>query len=405
MRLALPGGTFTVLLLLLLGAQPIATDLYLPALPAITRDLGPASTSLTVFALAFGISQLFSGPLADRWGRRPLLLAGLALYALGALGATLAGSITVLAAWRAVQGVAMAVILICARAAVRDRYTAQEGPRVMALGLSGLGVVALLAPLLGAVMTQYASWRWALACMTAYALVVLAWCAWRFPETRPAATQGAQGGARDVLRNANFWVWSSLTAATYGGIFCFLLLSPMVYIERLGFSPLAYGWIPASGSLVYTFSTAWCRHRLQRRTALSCVQLGAGFSLAGAALQVAGAIGWPDHVVPLLLGHWIFVIGHGLHQPCSQAGAVSELPQAAGRAVAWSGFITMAVAFALGQTVAHFSHAADGANGLPGPLSGTWPVALPMALAGLGIWFVTRWWLPRAQPSWQQPRH
>jgi DHA1 family bicyclomycin/chloramphenicol resistance-like MFS transporter len=399
MRFALPGGTFTVLLLLLLGAQPIATDLYLPALPAITRDLGPASTSLTVFALAFGLSQLFSGPLADRWGRRPLLLGGLALYALGALGATLAGSITVLAAWRAVQGVAMAVILICARAAVRDRYTAQEGPRVMALGLSGLGVVALLAPLLGALMTQYASWRWALACMTAYALVVLAWCAWRFPETRPATPQGAQGGARDVLRNANFWAWSSLTATTYGGIFCFLLFSPMVYVEHLGLSPLAYGWIPASGSLVYTFSTAWCRHLLHRRTVVGCVQLGAGFSLAGAVLQLAGAVWWPDRMAPLLLGHWIFVVGHGFHQPCSQAGAVSDLPQAAGRAVAWSGFITMAVAFVLGQAVAHFSHRADGVNGVQGLLSGTWPVALPMALAGLGIWLITRYWLPRVRSS------
>jgi DHA1 family bicyclomycin/chloramphenicol resistance-like MFS transporter len=396
MRFALPGGTFTFLLLLLLGAQPIATDLYLPALPAITRDLGPASTSLTVFALAFGLSQLFSGPLADRWGRRPLLLAGLALYALGALGATLAGSITVLAGWRAVQGVAMAAILICARAAVRDRYTAQEGPRVMALGLSGLGVVALLAPLLGAVMVQYASWRWALACMMVYALVVLTWCAWRFVETRPAITQQARGGARVVLRNANFWAWSSLTATTYGGIFCFLLLSPMVYVERLGLTPLAYGWIPASGSLVYTFSTVWCRHLLHRRTAVRCVRLGAWFSAAGGAVQLLGAIGWSDRVAPLLLGHWLFVIGHGFHQPCSQAGAVSDLPQAAGRAVAWSGFVTMAVAFVLGQAVAHFSHDVDGVQGL---LTGTWPVALPMALAGMGICLITQFWLPRVRPS------
>jgi DHA1 family bicyclomycin/chloramphenicol resistance-like MFS transporter len=70
--------------------------------------------------------------------------------------------------------------------------------------------------------------------------------------------------------------------------------------------------------------------------------------------------------------------------------------------VAWSGFITMAVAFALGQTVAHLSHGADGE---PGLLTGTWPVALPMALAGLGIWFITRHGLPRAQPASRRPRH
>ncbi len=81
---------------------------------------------------------------------------------------------------------------------------------------------------------------------------------------------------------------------------------------------------------------------------------------------------------------------------------MSDLPHAAGRAVAWSGFITMAVAFALGQVVAHFSHEVEGVNGGQGVLSGTWPVALPMALAGVGIWLITRFWLPRVR---QLPHH
>jgi len=124
---------------LLLAAQPVATDGYLPALPEIARDLGSASSSLTVFMLAFGVAQLVCGPLADRFGRRPVLLTGLACYTAAAAGCALAGSADALVAWRAVQGAAMAAILVCARAAVRDLYPAHEGPRIMARGLTGLG--------------------------------------------------------------------------------------------------------------------------------------------------------------------------------------------------------------------------------------------------------------------------
>jgi len=154
------GISFALLLPLLLAAQPVATDSYLPALPAITRDLGPASASLTVFVLAFGFGQLPCGPLSDRFGRRPVLLVGLASYALAALGCALSSGIPMLVACRALQGFSMAAILVCARAAVRDLYPAHEGPHVMARGLTGLGVVGLLAPLMGAWTVQSAGWRW-----------------------------------------------------------------------------------------------------------------------------------------------------------------------------------------------------------------------------------------------------
>ena len=114
------GARFALLLPLLLAAQPVATDSYLPALPAIALELGSASASLTLFVLAFGIAQLVCGPLADRFGRRPVLLGGLALYVVAAAGGAFAPGIALLGAWRATQGMAMAAILVCARAAVRD---------------------------------------------------------------------------------------------------------------------------------------------------------------------------------------------------------------------------------------------------------------------------------------------
>ncbi|WP_018905581.1 MFS transporter [Variovorax paradoxus] len=383
---------FGLLLPLLLAAQPVATDSYLPALPAIAMELGSASTSLTLFVLAFGFAQLLCGPLADRFGRRPVLLAGLGCYAIAALGGAFAGSVAVLAGWRTLQGFSMAAILVCARAAVRDLYPAHEGPHVMARGLTGLGVVGLLAPLLGAWLVQGAGWRWVMASMALYALVLLALC-WRsFAETRrPLAGElsAPRGSTRAVFASRSFRAWASVAATTYGGLFCFLLLSPMVYIGYLGWSPAMYGWIPAGGSLVYIFSTTMCRRLLRRYGPVGTVQLGATLSITGAAIQALGCWLAPHSALPLLAGHAVYCLGHGIHQPCGQAGAVGDLPHLAGRAVSWSGFGMMMVAFSVGQVAAQFVDT-DFSNG-------AWPMVVPMLLAGCGLLTIAFLWLPRLQ--------
>ncbi|SEA22298.1 multidrug effflux MFS transporter [Variovorax sp. YR216] len=382
------GISFALLLPLLLAAQPVATDSYLPALPAIARELGAASSSLTVFVLAFGLGQLPCGPLSDRFGRRPVLLTGLALYMVAALGSALAIGIPMLVACRALQGFSMAAILVCARAAVRDLYPAHEGPHVMARGLTGLGVVALIAPVLGAYAVQATGWRWVLGGMAVYALGLFVMCFRGFGETRAGdlGAAAAKGSVREVFASASFRAWASVAAATYGGLFCFLLLSPMVYISYLGLSPAWYGWIPAGGSAVYIFSTTLCRRLLTRKGPVRTVQLGSLLSLAGPTVQALGCWLLPHSVWPLLLGHAIYCIGHGIHQPCGQAGAVGDLPQLAGRAVSWSGFGMMAVAFVVGQIASSFVD--------PQLSHGAWPMVLPMVLAGAVLVMIAYLWLP-----------
>ncbi|ATG21752.1 MFS transporter [Ralstonia pickettii] len=379
--------SFALLLPLLLAAQPVATDSYLPALPAIAKALGSASTSLTVFALAFGIGQLPMGSLADRFGRRHVLLTGLACYALGALAGALAATATMLTAARAMQGFSMAAILVCARAAVRDLHPARDGPHVMARGLTGLGMVALVAPIVGAFVTQHAGWRWVLACMSLYAAALWALCWHGFAETKQTHHQQTAGGVREIFASAEFRAWGLLAATTYAGMFCFLLLSPMVYIAYLGLSPELYGWIPAAGSLVYIVSTTGCRRLLRRQSLVRTVQQGATLSVCGAGIQGLGCWLLPGEAWPLLLGHGIYCMGHGIHQPCGQAGAVGELPHLAGRAVSWSGFIMMLAAFCLGQTAAAFDDAAHS--------HGAWPMVAPMMLAGTGLALIAFLWLPR----------
>jgi DHA1 family bicyclomycin/chloramphenicol resistance-like MFS transporter len=381
--------SFALLLPFLLAAQPVATDSYLPALPAIAAALGSASTSLTVFALAFGIGQLPMGSLADRYGRRPVLLAGLAGYAVAALAAALAGNSSMLTAARAFQGLAMAAILVCARTAVRDLYPASDGPHVMARGLTGLGATALAAPIVGAYIAQHAGWRWVLAGMSLYALVLCVTC-WRgFAETihQVDAVKAPAGSVREIYNSTEFQAWALLAATTYSGIFCFLLLSPMVYIGYLGLSPQLYGWIPAGGSLVYMVSTIGCRRLLYRQGVLRTVRQGAMLSLSGAIIQALGCWLLPGSVWPLLLGHGVYSLGHGIHQPCGQAGAVGGLPHLAGRAVSWSGFIMMCAAFCMGQTAAAFVD--------PHYRFGAWPMVVPMLVAGSALVIIAFAWLPR----------
>jgi len=120
-----------VMLTLLLGIQPVTTDLYLPALPTLQRELGAsvgaAQYTLAALIIAFGLGQLVCGPLADRFGRRPVLLVGLSLYTLASLASAAAASIETLIAWRALQGAAMAAAVTCGRSIVRDLFELRPG--------------------------------------------------------------------------------------------------------------------------------------------------------------------------------------------------------------------------------------------------------------------------------------
>ena len=151
-------GLVAVALSLLLGLQPVTTDVYLPALPMLTRALGASMSSaqltMSSLILAFGLAQMFWGPVADRVGRLPVLPAALLIYTASSIGGALAGSIETLVLWRILQGAAMAAAVVCARAIVRDLYEPSEGARVMSKGLTGLGVIACASAPLGGLLTD-----------------------------------------------------------------------------------------------------------------------------------------------------------------------------------------------------------------------------------------------------------
>lgn len=351
-------ATVALALALLLGLQPITTDLYLPALPLLARDLAapmPAvQLTMSALLLAFGLAQLVAGPLADRHGRRPVLLWGLSLYTLASVGATLAPGIEWLVAWRAAQGLGLAASVVCARAMVRDLYEPSQGAHVMSRGLSGLGLIAIVAPGLGGLMAATAGWRAALGLVALAGLITLAYVVWRLPETlaqrnpQALAPGPLLASLRSVAAHPTFRAWTALISATYGGLFVFLAGSSFVYIGALGLPAWGYGLAMASCSAAYLAGTFLCRHLLPRLGLAGTVRRGGWFTLAGGLGLLALGLSDTRQVAPVLLAHWLYTFGHGIHQPCGQSGAVGAFPQAAGVASALSGFALALTAFFTG---------------------------------------------------------
>jgi len=352
-------GLIVLLLSLLLGLQPITTDLYLPALPVIASgfDAPMRQTQLTLSALllAFGVSQLAWGPLSDRFGRRPILLIGLSAYVLAAIGSTLAPGMTALIVWRAVQGAAMGAAVMGARAIVRDLYAPVQGARVMSKGLSGLGVIAFLSAPMGGLLTDTLSWRYALLALAVFGAVCLGLIAWRFEETlqrkNPQALQAATLLAtwKSILRNPTFLAFSALSAASYGGLFTFLAASSFVFMNVLALSKTQYGWLMALNSLAYIGGTFLCRHWLPRFGVRRSLKWAGALSLSGGTLMAVPSLMGVQSVWAIMPAQLLFIIGHGIHQPCGQSGAVGPFPHAAGAASAVNGFLMMLAAFAMGS--------------------------------------------------------
>ena len=344
-----------LILSLLLGLQPITTDLYLPALPALTASFGavPAQTQLTLTALllAFGASQLFWGPLSDRVGRRPVLLIGLAGYTLAAVGSALAGSIEVMVFWRVLQGAFMGAGTVCARAIVRDLYPPLEGARAMSKGLSGLGVAACLSPWIGGLLAEWLGWRATLLALTVMGAITLLVVARYFKETlherHPEALQPAVllRTARAIVGNRSFWTYASLCTASFGGLFCILSASSFVFINLLGTSPSFYGVLLLLLSAFYIGGTILCRRMIVRFGVQRSVMIGGALSLGGGGLMLAFALAGVGTVWSIMVPAFIFMLGHGVHQPCGQSGAIAPFPKAAGAASAITGCLMMLVAF------------------------------------------------------------
>lgn len=348
-------------LALLLGLQPLTTDLYLPAMPLLAQQLqaSVAQTQSTFYAmvLAFGCSQLVWGPASDRWGRKPILLVGLAMYVLAAIGSTCAPDMPTLIAFRALQGAGLGGIVMAARAIVRDLYAPVEGAHVMSKALTGLGVLACCSPVVGSWLTVHMGWRSTMAtlALAGSGICLLVWLGFResLQHANPQALhpRGLWKSWCSILRNRTFVAYTATTTCSYAALVVFLTGSPFIFINVLGWSAPELGGLLATNGMVYISGTLLCRQLLPRLGVRNTVAVAGGLALICAAVLLTLALAEVRTGLAYAAACMLFSLSHGIQQPCGQSGAVGAFPQAAGMASALNGCITMLCAFATGQVL------------------------------------------------------
>jgi MFS transporter, DHA1 family, multidrug resistance protein len=239
-----------VVLGLISAIGPFAIDMYLPALPTIADHLNAstAATQMTLMAffIAFGLCQIVYGPVSDMAGRKAPLYFGLVVYAVGSLGCALAPSIGWLIAFRALQGVGAASVMVIPRAIIRDLHTGVEGARLMALVMLVISVSPILAPVTGSALIVPFGWRAVFIAVTVAAALALVLMATTLPETLQPENRvrleraSLISGFRTLFSDPYFLGLTFIGALGMGSFFTFLASASFIYIDHYGLGPTAF---------------------------------------------------------------------------------------------------------------------------------------------------------------------
>ena len=339
-------GRFILLLGALAAFGPLATDLYLPALPAIAQGLAATpeavQLSITVFLAGFALGMLFYGPVSDRYGRRTVMLSGIALFAVASLACMLANDVEQLIAARFIQALGGGAASVLARAVVRDVYAPNEAIRKLSLMAMVTAIAPLVAPLLGSVLLGWFGWRGTFAAVLAWGILSFAVVWWQLPETLPAERRGqlplgaAFAAYLHLLRDPVAIGLLLAGGMSFAAMFAYITASPFYFIELQGFSPTAYGALFAANALGI-FAANYVNSRMVKaRGAAAMAGVGSACGFAGAVL-LALAVAQPDCVAAVVAGLFVVVSMTGLLGANCVGLLMARYPQNAGAAAALFG--------------------------------------------------------------------
>ncbi|MFK7733029.1 MAG: Bcr/CflA family efflux MFS transporter [Pseudomonadales bacterium] len=344
---------------------PLSIDLLVPSLPSLADDLaaGLSDTQLSIYAfvLAYGLAPFFWGSLSDRYGRKPLLLLGILLYAVMSLACTVAPSITTLVVLRFFQGFAAAAGIVVARAMLRDRYGAEGTTRAISTLYMFLAIIPIVLPIVGGYLSLFLAWTDLFLTMFVIAIVSLLGAAWRVPETL-SKTVGSEAdgqapanatlGSREILANKQFLRSTFINMFAMSGTVLFVgnysFLSSQLYhatAQENGYILACFNFSLACGIyLVRGFVPAF--------GVSSTIRIGVGV-LAAAWFGVAGysAVGVPSAMLVMAL-IMLASFGHGIIMALSPGEALVPFSVGAGKASAIYGCIQSVGAALISYTVA-----------------------------------------------------
>ena len=377
----------TVLLGVLIGLTALGMDMFLPSVPAIARafdaEPGSAQLAVTTYLVGLAIGQFAWGPLSDRFGRKPVLLGGLGLFAASSLACSAAGSLQAVVLLRFAQGVGMSSGPVIARSVVRDLYAREQAAHLLGKMMVVFGFVPVAGPLVGAQMLSWTGWSGVFWLYAAIALALLLTTAAGLPETAPAERPPVSpariaAGIAFLLGDRRFVAPLVTMLCAQLGIIAFVSNSPLVMVQALGLSPTAFSLLFAT-VMLGQMAGGYLGSRLVMRLGIErMVRLGAALAFAAgsllAGLAYAGVAHWGAIVAPMLA----YILGCAFIVPNATATALSPFPRMAGAASSLLG----AFPFALGALIS----AALGA-GFDGTAR---PMALAIAAASAGAFAAER---------------
>jgi MFS transporter, DHA1 family, multidrug resistance protein len=375
----------TAYLCLLIGLAsfgPVTMSIYTPVMPGVGKDLHAGADAvkytLTTYMLGFAFGQLFYGPLSDRFGRRPVLLFGLAFFALATAGCTFAPTIASLIGLRFVQGLGAASGTVLSRALTRDAYTFQEMPKIMSWIALVLNIAPAISPSIGGFLGEAYSWRATFWFVGAWGLLLLVVVTFGLSETNRFRGESVGllslvSGSGEMLRDRRFLGYVLTLGFAFALNFGMLAATPFILQERLGFSPREFGLLALVSVSGFTLGSFASNRLIGRVQPVTILRFAGWFHVAAialmATLSLSGVFTWWAIIVP----HMMLSIGSGAIGPNASAGAVGLYPRLAGTASSWLGLAQMGMG-ALGTIAVAITT-------LIGTMIGSRYVAMPLVIA------------------------
>ncbi|WP_227732258.1 multidrug effflux MFS transporter [Yersinia proxima] len=337
------GLLFVVILSALMAFTSLSTDIYLPAMPIMAKELqGDAELTITGFLIGFCIAQLIWGPISDHLGRRLPLVIGMFLFIIGSVGCALSTNIGQIVFWRVFQALGACTGPMLARAMIRDLFSRTRAAQMLSTLMIIMAIAPIAGPLLGGQMIKNTSWHaifWLLAVIGVLMLISLRW----LPETLSgekrvkASLSSAFHNYYRLLTNTKFMRFTLCLTFYYVAAYAFITGSPFVYITYFGVDPQHYGWLFAL-NIVGLMAVSMINRRMVHRYPLESLLKFAISVATLAAVVLAVATGLSIGGISLIVGTvFIFFSMNGIIAATSTAAALDAVPDVAGSASALMG--------------------------------------------------------------------
>ena len=382
-----------MLLVVMTGIAPVSLYLLVPALPQLAttfgRDIGIAQMTVSLYMVGIACSQLIMGPLSDRFGRRPVLLAGLCLMVAAGVACIFAENLPQLIAARFLQALGGASGTVISRAIIRDLYPRERIGAMISLVIAVMMIAQMLSPLTGGLLETAFGWRAIFYAITAFSLATSVAIAFGLPETRREGSGrgGFRGHVGGLLTSRTFVGYMLCQVLASQIIFAFAGGGPYIVVTQMGRSSAEYGAWFATTAFAYLIGNVFCVRFAPRHSLERLILFGLALQFAGSLLNFLWSIGGLNQVPSWLFGtQMIVMFANAFAMSNSAAGAISVRPEAAGTASGAMGFFQMG----LGSLVSQLGAWLGGHFATTLPLTSA-ILALSTACASTMIFVVPRW--------------